>query len=138
VSASLAFLAVAALPCPAPACSLCDPSLRAQNTLRQEADQAKIVLYGTIANPQIIKRPGAGPGAGMTEFHVRQILRDDPARAGRKVLDINAFLPVPDPNNPPACLFFCSVKDGKLNPPYARFVKSEAILPYVASVLEIQ
>jgi hypothetical protein len=126
------------LPCPAPACSLCDSSLRAQNTFREDMAQAKIVLYGTIANPQFNKKPGAPPGSGTTEFHVLRPLKDDPARAGRKQMELSKYLPVPDPKNPPALVVFFDLKDGQLNPYHGRFVKSEAVLPYLAGVLEFQ
>jgi hypothetical protein len=136
---ALAGLAFAlALPCPAPACSLCDSSFRMQTTFRQELEDAKVVLFGTIGNPQFIKRPGMPPGAGTTEFHVLRVLKDDPARGGRNQLEINKYLPVTDPAAPPLYLVFCSVADGQLNPYHGRPLKSNAVLPYLAGVMEVK
>jgi len=109
-----------------------------QSTLRQEMEQTKVVLYGTLANPQFHRKPGAAPGSGTTEFHVLRAIVDDPARGGRTMLEINNYLPVPDPANPPKFVVFCTTKDGRLNPVHGRFASSEAILPYLAGILEVR
>ena len=136
ISLCIAFtiLAWAALPCSI-ACSLCDSSLRSRNTLREELADAKVVLYGTIANPQFNKKPGAPPGSGTTEFHVSRAILDDPARAGRKTIEIAKYLPVPDP---PRYLLFCAVKNGQLDPFHGRVVKSDALLSYLAGILSVR
>ena len=126
------------LPCPAPACSLCDSSFRMQTTLRQELDDSKVVLLGRLANPQLIHKPGAMPGSGTTEFQVVRVIKDDPLRKGQTKLTLTKYLPVPDPKNPPNYLLFCSIADGELNPFGGRAVKSDAILPYLAGVLDLK
>src|SRR5262245_7487762 len=97
---------LATVPAPAPSCSLCPNALQAP-TFRQEAANAsaKLILFGTLANPKL-KPDGSG---GTTEFHVRDVLRDDPFLAGRKMFQLPRFLPVSDPNNPPKFLVFCDV-----------------------------
>src|SRR5437773_2034159 len=109
--AALALLA-AALPCPTTACSLCDSSLRARNTLREELEQAKVALYCTVANPQFNKKPGAPPGSGTTEFHLLRPVLDDAARGNKNTFEIGKYLPVPDPADPPKFILFCSAKNG--------------------------
>jgi len=133
-----ALVAAAALPCLTNACSLCDSSLRARNTLREELEQAKVVLYGTIANPQFNRKPGAPPGSGTTEFHVLRAILDDPARGGRGTVEVAKYLPVPDPANPPKFVLFCSVKNGQLDPYHGRFVQSDALLSYLAGILAVR
>jgi hypothetical protein len=136
--AALVCLTWAALPCSTVACSLCDASFRARNTLREELDQAKLVLYGTLANPQFNAKPGAPPGSGTTEFHVGRAVLDDPVRGGRNTVEVAKYLPVPDPANPPKFVLFCSVKNGQLDPYHGRFVKSEAMLPYLSGVIAVR
>src|SRR5262249_50879698 len=117
---------------------LCDSSLRARNTLREELEQAKVVLYGTIANPQFNKKPGAPPGSGTTEFHLQRAVLDDPVRGNKSTFEVAKYLPVPDPADPPRFILFCSAKNGQLDPYHGRFVKSEALLPYLAGILAVR
>jgi hypothetical protein len=131
-------LAILAVPFSSKACSLCDSSLRARNTLREELDQAKIVLYGTVANPVFNKRPGAPPGSGTTDFHVERVVLDDPILAGAKNIEVPKYLPVPDPASPPKFILFCSVKNGQLDPYHGRFVKSDALVPYLTGILAVR
>ena len=105
VVAALAALAVSGPPV-APACSLCDSAMRSQTTFRQEFEQAKIVLYGTLTNPQFNKRPGTAPGSGTTDFNIEKVLKNDPALAGRNKLEINKYIPVLDPKSPPKYVVF--------------------------------
>src|SRR5687768_16834219 len=80
---------------PALACSICKFSLQSQ-TLRQDAAQAKIVLYGTLTE-SALNPDGVG---GTTKFAIDQVLKADPILDGRKGLDIPRFVPL-DPKNPP-------------------------------------
>jgi hypothetical protein len=127
---------LAALPYPAPACSLCDATLRLQNTYREEMPQAKVILYGTIANPQLnVKGP---PGSGTTEFNALRVLKDDPARGSATKFVLGQFLPVFDPKDPPKYIVFCTIKDGQCVPYNGRAVHTDAILKYIADVMQIQ
>src|SRR5262249_6150161 len=135
---ALSLLTFAALPCPAPACSLCDAALRTQNTLREEMQEGKVILFGTIANPQLNKRTGAPIGSGTTEFNVQRVVRDDAARGGRIKLELPKYLPVPDPDHPPKFLVFFAVREGQLNLYAGRFVNSDAMLTYLDGVLSVQ
>jgi hypothetical protein len=125
------------LPHSAPACSLCDSALKSQTPLRQELEAARLVLYGTVANPQFNKKPGSPPGSGSTEFYLLHVVRNDPALGSRSKLEIPRYLPVLDPKNPPKYLVFCSVKDGEINPYHGRQVESDAVLAYLNGVLGI-
>jgi hypothetical protein len=138
IAALLVILAATSLPRSSNACSLCDSSLRARNTLREELEQAKLVLYGTVANPQFNRKPGAPPGSGTTEFHLIRAVMDDAARAGRTTVEVAKYLPVPDPADPPRFILFCAVKNGQLDPYHGRFVKSEAVLSYLTGILAVR
>jgi hypothetical protein len=120
-----------------PACSLCG-SLASRQTLCQEMGPAKLVLYGTLANPRFDNSPGAPPGAGLTDFHIARVLRSDPALGDRKALVIPQYLPVLDAKDPPKFVVACKVTDGKLQPYCGRSIKSEAVLKYVEGALALQ
>jgi hypothetical protein len=53
------------LPCPAPACSICDINTANTLTLRQQGAQAKLILYGKLDNPQV---NAALPTGGTTDL----------------------------------------------------------------------
>jgi hypothetical protein len=125
------------LPSLAPACSLCDSALRSQTTLRQDVEEAKLVLYGTIANPQLNKKPGSPPGSGTTEFYVLHVIKNDPILGGRQKIELQRYLPVLDPKNPPKYVVFCKVNDGELNPYHGRQVDSDGALTYLNGVLGV-
>ena len=122
---------------PAPACSLCG-SLVTRQTLRQEMEPAKVILYGTLANPRFDNSPGTPPGAGMTDFHIVRVLRTDPALGDRKALVIPQYLPVVDAKDPPKFVVFCKFADGKIQPSSGRAVKSDALLKYLDGALALQ
>ncbi len=130
-------LTLTALPCSTPACSLCDPALRSLNTLREEWGQAKVVLFGTLANPQFNRRVGAPPGSGTTDFHVVRILMDSTARAGRSKLELPKYLPVENPSNPPKCVCFYAVRDGQMVLNHIRPVQSDAVLAYLTGIAQL-
>jgi hypothetical protein len=119
---------------PVAACSWCDSALRTQTTLRQELEGAKLVLYGTLANPQYNKKPGVPPGSGTTEFNLLKAIKNDPVLGGKQKLELPRYLPVLDPSNPPKWIFFFAVKDGELNAYRGRPVDSEVVLTYLDSV----
>jgi hypothetical protein len=127
-------LALLALPCPAPACSLCG-ALANRATFRYESEQSKLVLVGTLANPRFNKDPSAPPGSGQTDFHVERILKDDPLRGGRNTIELPRYQPVLDPKNPPRFVIFCNAVEGKLNVYGGRFVPSEAVLKYLEGAM---
>ena len=97
--ASITSSPTATLPCPTPACSLCGPGTRTQDTLRQEMERAKIVLYGTAANPRFAQ--GGLPGAGVTDLHVERVLKYDPFIAGKNTILLERYIPIIDPKDPP-------------------------------------
>jgi hypothetical protein len=123
------FGALLLAPRPALPCSLCGGSLQSQTTLRQELEQAKLVVYGTLANPRF--QPG-GSGTGTTELHVIKFVKTpDPAFAKNKVIEIPRYVPVVDPKDPPKYVVFCDVVNGKLEVLRGRQVKSTAVVDYL-------
>src|SRR5438132_4894704 len=124
----VAFL-LATLPCPTPACSLCGPGTRTQDTLRQEMERAKIVLYGTAANPRFAQ--GGLPGAGVTDLHVERILKYDPFIAGKNMIVLERYIPIIDAKDPPRFIVFCDIARERLDAYQGRQVRSKAVLDYL-------
>ncbi|HEX3151264.1 MAG TPA: hypothetical protein VHR66_24515 [Gemmataceae bacterium] len=98
---------------------------REQPTLREEAANAKVIVYGTIANA---KRIGDG---GTTDLIVSRVLKSDPAAAGKKVIQIDRYIEIPtDPDNPRTYLVYGDVEEGQVD-----FYRGEAVGPAVADYL---
>jgi hypothetical protein len=122
------FLTAAALPCPAPACSLCGGGLTAP-TFRLDAAQAsaRMIVYGPIQN-----------NGTASELAVEAVLRADPALGERKTVALNKFLPINDPKNPPRYLVFCDVDAKNQLDPYRGLpLRGKASLDYVKKVLAL-
>ena len=122
---------------PATACSLCGALINRQ-TFRQDAEPARVVLYGTLANPRFDNSPGARQGTGMTDLHIARVLRSDAALGNQKTLAISQYLPVVDPKNPPKFVLLCKVMDGKVQPYSGRAVSTEAVLKYFEGAMALQ
>jgi hypothetical protein len=118
------------MPLAADACSLCAVAIR-RDTLGQELERAKIVLYGYALNPKDNLATGATPGTGTTELHIEKVVKRDPFLGDAKSITLNRLLPVPDPKKPPYYLVFCDVFQGKLDPYHGRSLTSPKILEYV-------
>src|SRR6266700_1846759 len=107
---------LAALPCPTLACTLC-ANIRQTPTFRQEAagPGARLILYGTLANPRL----AGDAGKGQTDLCVEAVLKADPAlpRKQRKGpgdrLVLPYYLPPQAPGVPPRYLVFCDVAGGR-------------------------
>jgi hypothetical protein len=94
-------------------------------TLREEANSARLVIYGVLSNP---RRTGAD--SGTTDVVVLRVLKSDPAIVGKTVLRIDRYIDVPDPANPPAFLLFADLSRGQPD-----FYRGEAVEPVVADYL---
>lgn len=118
------------IPFPVSACSFCPAPLN-KESLGQELDRAKLIVFGYAANPRLNTEPGALPGSGKTDFHIEKVIKNDPFFGDRKVITIERYLPVLDPKNPPRFLIFCDVDKGKLDPYLGRQANSAAVVDYL-------
>src|SRR5262249_48519947 len=116
---------------PARACSLCGLDLLNRQTLRLEARQARMVLYGTLANPKLL----AG-GGGQVDLVIERVIKDHPARAARQPTTVPRYIPV-DKNNPPKFLVFCDVFGDKLDPYRGTPVKGPGVVDYLLGALAL-
>lgn len=123
---------LAALPCPAPSCSLCGNYQ--SPTFREEArlPSSRLILAGTLQNPRV------GPGGtGMTELHISSVLRKDDWLAGRKVVEVPHYLAVNDAKNPPRFLVFCDVFKNNFDPYRGIPIKGEETVEYVKKAIAL-
>lgn len=116
---------------PATACSLCGSSNWTRATMREDAATARLVVYGTLANPKV-----GADGRGSTEIQIETVLKSDPVLAGRKVLTLQRYVPV-DPKAPPKFLVFCDVINGEIDAFRGTPVKSPAFVEYLQKVAKL-
>jgi hypothetical protein len=115
----------------------CGPflGLEASPTLREQAAAARLVLYGTLANPR--PRGGADSTEGTTDLRVLAVLKGSPDLKGRKVVELPRHIPVADPQNPPAFLIFLDLVKGKADPRGGVQVKSAAMVDYLKGAMAL-
>lgn len=131
------FLAIAALgvACliaqPLLACSLCGSMNYSRATLRDDAATARLVVYGTLANPKI-----GADGRGTTDIQIETVLKSDPLLGDRKVLTLQRYVPV-DPKSPPKFMVFCDVINGEIDAFRGLPVKSPAFVEYLKQAAKL-
>src|SRR5438309_1892159 len=77
---------------PALPCSLCTPNANSK-TLRQDAAEAKLVLYGRLANARLNPAGFVGFTDGATDLHIEKILKSDAILANKNVAELPRYLP---------------------------------------------
>jgi hypothetical protein len=118
---------VAALPEPARPCSLCGAGFQQAPTFRQEAAQttARVIVLGVPRNR------GNQPAS---DLHVTEVLRDDPALGGRKVIELPRYVPN---DKGTTFLVYCDVFKDKLDPFRGIPLSSEDAAEYVRRVVKL-
>ncbi|HEV3263704.1 MAG TPA: hypothetical protein VG013_43115 [Gemmataceae bacterium] len=121
---------------PALACILCQGGGQVP-TLRESAERAKLVLYGTLANPQL----DAANDSGTVDLKIRTVLKPDPFIKGKRVVQLQHYVPV-DAKDPPKFLAFCDVyqdkdKRDQLDAYWGVQVKSAAVAAYLQGILAL-
>jgi hypothetical protein len=112
-----------------PACSICTGMANVA-TLREDAANAKLIVYGTLSNPRLnAAAPGAGSDGAATDLNIERVIKPDPILAGRTVITLPRYVPV-DPKSPPRFLVICDVAKGKIDP-YRGCPSSPAIAQYL-------
>ena len=99
-------LALAVLPSPAPACSLCG-GYAARTAFLPQYWQAHAIICGTLANPKL----DGNTGAGTTELHIDKIVKNDPRLKGVNPFILPRYLTVLGGKEPPR---FIALLDDKL------------------------
>jgi hypothetical protein len=118
------------------ACTLCGMMLN-KNTLRGETQQAKMVVYGYLANEKLNGGLNAAPGSGSTELHIVKVIKPHAALDGKKMIVIDRYIPILDRKNPPRYLVFVNLVEGKLDPYFGRPADSPDLLKYLEGVVKL-
>jgi hypothetical protein len=122
--------ALAALPCPdGKGCSICNSQ---GSTLRQDAGQAKLVLYGTVTASKLAPE-GTG---GTSTFSIEKVIKNDPFLGDKKVIELPRYVPV-DKAKPQRFLIFCDVFKEKLDPYRGTPAASPAVVEYLQGSLAL-
>lgn len=116
-------------------CSLCGSSTQNRQSLRQELGRARFVLYGRLANARLNPKDPLG-ASGTTDLLIEEVLKTDPAVAGKKVIELPRYVPL-NPKAPIHYVVFCDVYNGKLDPYIGLEVKSGALVDYLRGVLTL-
>ena len=115
----------------AAACSLCGAGNFFQmKTMREDAGQAKLLLFGTLANPRL-----NAAGGGATDLRIEAVLKKHDALGDKTSIEIPRYLPFSDPKDPPRFLVFCDVYEGKLDAWRGVPVKTAAAADYVKGAM---
>jgi hypothetical protein len=132
----VAILLVMLVAAPALPCSFCNPDLKQTATFRQDAAQAKFIVYGVVTRSTFQSTPGGGGGTSQVE--IKATVKPDDFLKGKSVLDVPRYVPVTDPKDPPKYLLFCDVFQGKLDVFRGTPIKSEAAASYVKGLVEVE
>ena len=123
-------IALAVLPCPdGKACSICNLQ---GSTLRQDAGQAKLVLFGTITASRL-SADGLG---GTSTLSIEKVVKNDPFLGDKKVVELPRYVPV-NKEKPQRFLVFCDVFKDKLDPYRGSPVASPAVVEYLKGALAL-
>ncbi len=133
---ALALVCLHGGPSPALACALCGGAAQNRQTLRQDLEQAKLVVCGSVANPRFLTQ--GPPGSGVTDFRVTRVLKEEASLTAPKLIELPRYIPVPDPRKPPQFVVFCDLVNGKLDPSRGRVITSPAMLDYLAGAKALQ
>jgi hypothetical protein len=107
-------------------CVFPSPSL----TLRQDAVQAKVIVYCILENPRPVGE------TGKTDLRVDAVLKTDGSVKVGQVIAIPRYDP-PDPKVLPHFLIFCDVANGQLDPYRGVPFKGKAGADYLKGVLAL-
>ncbi len=119
-----------AVACRAPACNLCNMNIQQAQSFRQEADQARLVLYGTLENPHLVG------DSGTTDLRIEAVLKTDPFLGSAKVVQLPRYVPV-DAKSPPHFVVFCDVFNNRLDPYRGVPLTSKAAVEYLKGALAL-
>jgi hypothetical protein len=112
---------------PVSACNLCN-NVQQSLTFRQEAGQAKLILYGTLEKPRLVGE------MGKTDLRVETVLKTDTAFKPAAVIEVPRYVPA-DPKDPPHFVLFCDVFNGNLDPYRGVPLKGKEAVDYLKGAL---
>ena len=131
---TLTLLACVVLTAPASACPFCGMS---GSTLTQEVNQASMVLYGTLANPQQKLGLSGDAGDGSTDLILEKVIKSHKFVEGKKVITLPRYVPVVGKDKV-HFLVFCDFFKGKIDPYRGMPIKGSDMPVYLEGALKVQ
>jgi hypothetical protein len=123
--------AIAASAAPARACPFCTSQ---GATLTTEANQAGLIVFGTLANPKLDPNEF---NQGTTDMTIEAVVKDHPFLTGKKTITLPRYVP-PDVK-PTKYLVFCEIFKDKLDPYRGLAVPTDSkIAEYLKGALAIK
>ncbi len=116
------------VPCPARACSVCLGEIQGQQSLRQEAGKAAVVVFGSLTNARL--NPESADGQGTTDLHIKQVLKGTDLLNGKKVLTLPRYFPG-DGRSTQFGVFFLELRGDRLSYLSGRSIQSERVVDYL-------
>src|SRR5262245_35224059 len=105
----IALCGLLCLPSPASSCRLCVGNIQQMKTMRQDAAEAKLLLYGSLANPRL-----AAGDTGSTDLRIEKVLKTHDFLGNKTTVGLPRYIPVQNPKDPPRFIVFCDVYKDKL------------------------
>jgi hypothetical protein len=132
VAAPALVLATSALASGGTCCPFCPG---ASQTLTKDAEQAVMILYGSLANAKL--DPNAGDlTSGSTELLIDSIVKSHESVAGKKSIILPRYIP---PEKDTKFLVFCDFYQGKIDPYRGMAVRADSrIAEYLKGALAVK
>ena len=131
---TLALLAAAFLAAPASACPFCGMQ---GGTLTQEVNQASMVLYGTLANPQQKLGLQGDLSDGTTDLILEKVIKSNKFVEGKNRITLPRYIPVLGKEKV-KFLVFCDVFRGKIDPYRGMSIKGGDMPKYLEGALKVE
>lgn len=104
-------------------------------TLTGEVNDASLVLFGTLTNPQLDLKSDLGQGT--TDLKIEKVLKGHPIIEGKKIVTLPRYLPPENAKN--KFLIFCGVFQGKIDPYRGISVKADSdIVKYLEGAVAVK
>lgn len=124
-------LGLFALAAAAAACPFCTQEGK---TLTREVSEAKLVVFGTLANPNLKFAPD-GTDQSTTDLLVEEVVKDHEFLKGKKTVVLPRYMPLP--NEPVKFLIFADIYKEKLDPYRGIASGSKEMVQYLKGALKL-
>jgi hypothetical protein len=118
---------------PVRACPFCSAD---SQTLTADANQASMVVFGTLKNPKLTISPD-GFETGTTELEIKDRIKEHPSYKDKNVLVIPRYLPI-EKGKELWVLVFVDIFKDRIDPYKGMPVKDDTIATYLRKALKMQ
>ncbi|HMP01309.1 MAG TPA: hypothetical protein PKD86_06190 [Gemmatales bacterium] len=119
----------------ASACPFCG-AMQGQ-TLAKEVQQARFVVFGTLANPQIRLNPDGTEG-GTTDLNIEAVVKEHEFLKDRSKLVLPRYIPVGPKDQAIYFLVFCDLFQDRIDPYRGLPMKDKDVVTYLKGALPLE